>query len=282
MTTQTALRTRPLMPEFGAEILDVDVASADATTLARIVDVFNASGLILLRKQRLDKAQLVAFTSAFGDPAENTREEYTDPEYPKVYVISNKVVNNRAIGQHDDHHGWHSDLATAQRPALCTLLQALEVPDEGSDTLVADMCGALRALPAERQQEFMNYRVHQSFVEMRRVRGLNVTQEEMDAFPDVFHPMVRRHPVDGRKALFLGSMAVGIKGLPNPQGRELLKELQDFATQERFTYRHKWQVGDVLIWDNRMTLHTGTSYDMKKYTRHMHRTWVRGEVPLAA
>jgi len=282
MTTQTPLRTRPLMPEFGAEILDVDVANASPETVRQIIDVFNTSGVILLRNQRLDKPQLMAFTSVFGELGDNTREEYVDPEFPKIYVISNKVVNGRAIGQHDANHGWHSDLATAQRPALCTLLQALEVPDEGSDTLVADMCGAFRALPAERQSELMNYRLHQSFVEMRRSRGLPVTPEMSEAMPDVFHPMVRRHPVDGRKALWLGSLPIGIVGVPNPQGLDLLDELLEFATQERFTYRHKWQVGDILIWDDRMTLHTATPYDMTKYTRLMHRTWVLGEVPLAA
>ena len=116
-----------------------------------------------------------------------------------------------------------------------------------------------------------------------RVYGKAETSSELFAQnPDVFHPLIRRHPADGRKALWVSTGTVkGIVGMPEPQGAELVDELVAFATQERFIYRHRWQVGDVLVWDNRCTLHTGTLFDDTKYIREMHRLWVKGDRPLA-
>jgi taurine dioxygenase len=98
--------------------------------------------------------------------------------------------------------------------------------------------------------------------------------------PDVFHPLVRRHPSDGRKALWVSTGTVKeVVGMPNPQGLALVDELVDWMTQDRFVFRHKWRAGDILMWDNRCTLHTGTLYDDKKYVREMHRLWVKGDRP---
>jgi taurine dioxygenase len=279
MGTTRQLRTRPLHGDFGVEIHDVDVTRADADTLAAVVSEFNHHGAVLVRGQSLDRPAQIAFTELFGEPGDNVRKDFVDPEYPKIYIISNKVVDGRVVGEHDAGFGWHTDLATSQRPALCTILYALEVPDEGSDTLIADMCAAWNAVPAERQQQIDGFRVHHSFIEMMRQRGLKPTQEHQETMPDVFHPIVRRHVFDGRKALCLGGKVKGIVGLPNPEGLDLIDELMEYATQERFIYRHKWKVGDLLVWDDRVTLHTGTPFDLTKYVRYMNRTWVRGEIP---
>ncbi len=107
-----------------------------------------------------------------------------------------------------------------------------------------------------------------------------VLAPEEDTIPDVIHPMIRAHPVDGRRALWVSTGTTrGIVGMPNPEGLDLLAELVAFATQDRFVFRHKWRAGDVIIWDNRCTLHTGTRFDVTKYTRHVHRTWMRGDRP---
>ena len=98
--------------------------------------------------------------------------------------------------------------------------------------------------------------------------------------PDVFHPLILTHPENGRKALWVSTGTVKeIVGIPNPEGLELLDELVEFATQEKFTYRHKWQVGDIVTWDNRRTLHTGTLFDDSKYIRYAYRLWIKGERP---
>ena len=163
---------------------------------------------------------------------------------------------------------------------MCTMLYALEVPAEGSDTLIADQCAAFESLPAERQRALDGLMVHHSFTALREMRKIPTTDADRARYPDVFHPLVRRHPRDGRKALWVSTGTVkGIVGMPNPQGLDLIGELVDLITQERFIYRHKWRVGDVLVWDNRCTLHRGTPFDTSKYVRYVRRTWVRGEVP---
>jgi taurine dioxygenase len=286
MTANAKLATRELKPGFGIEILGVDLAAADEITTQDIVDIFHNSGAILLRKQKLGPDDLMSFIGHFGEPEDHTLKEYTLPEYPKIYVLSNRIVDGRAIGAHNDGVVWHTDYSYRRQPVMCTMLYAVEVPPVGSDTLLADIVAAYDALPEQRQNALDKLVVHHSFRHFMesRVYGKAETSPELFAEnPDVFHPLVRRHPSDGRKALWVSTGTVkGIVGMPEPQGSELVDELVAFATQERFVFRHHWEVGDVLMWDNRCTLHTGTLFDDTKYIREMHRLWVKGDRPLDA
>jgi taurine dioxygenase len=198
-----------------------------------------------------------------------------------VYVISNKVVDGRQIGDSAAGLNWHTDMNYHRTPALCTMLHAIEVPKEGSDTLIADACAAWNALPADRRETLDGLKVEHSFSKLSNRKGRSLSKEQSDSLPDVIHPLVRRHPHDGRKALFLASSRSikRIVGLPEEEGLTLMSELLEFATQDQFVYRHKWSVGDVLAWDDRCTLHRGTPFDTVHDVRHIHRTWVRGEVP---
>jgi taurine dioxygenase len=280
MNTHTACRTKPLKAGFGVEILDVDVATADDRTLADVVATFNHHGAIVLRNQKLTPKVQLAFTRLFGEAEENARKEYCDPDFPQVYVLSNKMVNGRPIGDPDAGYGWHTDNSYSRLPALCTILYAIEVPPEGSDTQLSDLCAAWDALPERRQQELDGLVIHHSYAALCEKRKMILTEELKRNYPDVHHPLVRRHAADGRKALWVSTGTVrGVVGMPNPQGVDLIDELVAFATQERFVYSHKWSVGDVLVWDNRCTLHRATPYDKAKYSRLVHRTWVRGEAP---
>tara|TARA_S200000501_G_scaffold130887_1_gene123729 strand:- start:114 stop:608 length:495 start_codon:yes stop_codon:yes gene_type:complete len=163
------------------------------------------------------------------------------------------------------------------------MLYAKEVPEEGSDTIFADLCAAYADLSPSKQQELNELVLHHSykyFMETRLYNKTKLSSKIEQENPDVYHPLIRTHPSDGRKALWVSTGTVKkIVGMPNPDGLKLLDELVEFATQEKFTYRHKWKIGDVLIWDNRCTLHTGTLYDDKKYIREMHRLWVKGDKP---
>ncbi len=167
---------------------------------------------------------------------------------------------------------------------MCTMLYAVTVPPEGSDTLLADGCAAWNALSPERQAELDGLQLHHSWKHFMNTREFN-QQQELDPVllaenPDVLHPMIRRHPSDGRKALWVSTGTVKeIVGVPNPKGLEMIDELVEFMTQPQFVYQHKWREGDVLVWDNRCTLHTGTLYDDKKYEREMHRLWAKGDRP---
>jgi len=277
------LRTRALKPGFGAEIEGVDLREANPETLRAVVDAFHRHGAILLRDQHLSPGELVDFVANFGEPEDHTLKEFTVPGHPKVYVLSNRVVDGKPIGAHNDGVGWHTDYSYKPEPVMATMLFAVEVPPEGSDTLLADCVAAWNALPPERQAQLEGKVLHHSYIHFMRTReygAMELSDELKRQNPDVFHPLVRTHPADGRKALWPSTGTVlEVMGMPNPQGLDMVQELVDFATQDRFVYRHKWRKGDLLMWDNRCTLHTGTLFDDTKYIRQMHRLWVRGDKP---
>jgi len=275
------LETIPLLAGFGVEILGFDARSADEDARQEVVRLLDHHGAIVIRGQDLTAADQVAFTRVFGEPAENAGPDYTVKEHPEVFIISNKMVDGRVIGDAEAGTAWHTDLNYDKRPAAYTILHALEVPAEGSDTLLADTCAAWNALPDDKQRQVDGLTVHHSYANLVARSQRTMTEEERVAYPDVFHPLVRRHPADGRKTLWGMSTTTpnGIVDMPNPEGKNLIREMLEFATQDRFVYRHKWRAGDILAWDNRCTMHCGTPFDKSKYTRHVHRTWVRGEVP---
>ncbi len=276
------LSTRPLMPGFGVEIEGVDLARADETCLSDVATLLFRHGAIALRGQTLDKAAQIAFTRIFGEPAGNANPDWCDREHPAIYIISNKTQNGRRIGDPAAGLNWHTDMNYDRRPALCTILYAIEVPQQGSDTLLADTCAAWAALPEERQRALEPLLVRHSYAKLLETRGRRISAELATEFPDVVHPLVRRHPHDGRKTLWVSSSLVirGILGMQDAEAMDLIDDLIAFATQDRFVYRHKWRPGDVLVWDNRCTLHRGTPFDTENDVRYVRRTWVRGEEPV--
>jgi len=284
MDTVQGLTIAELKPGFGAEILDLDLATADDSKLDAVVEVFNLHGAVVLRNQALSPDQLIRFISRFNEPEEHTQKQFTLPGYPYVFILSNKQVDGKPIGAHNDGVGWHTDYSYKAKPVMCTMLYAVEVPAEGSDTLLADLVAAYDALPPERQRQLDPLVLHHSyqyFMETREYGRMTLSDKLKAENPDVFHPLIRVHPANGRRALWPSTGTVKeVVGMPNPEGIQLIDELVEFATQERFIYRHKWQAGDVLVWDNRCTLHTGTLYDDTKYDRLMHRLWAKGDKPI--
>ena len=283
MSNQTKLDIQELKPGFGAEVTNVDIATADAETRAELVKTFNLHGALLLRNQKLSPDELVAYLSLFGEPEGHTLQKYTLPGHPEIYILSNREENGKPIGAHNDGVGWHTDYSYKEKPVQNTMLYAVEVPPEGSDTIIADCCAAYNALSDERKEQLDNLVLHHSykhFMENREFGRMTLSDKLQAENPDVFHPLIRTHPADGRKALWVSTGTVTeVVGMPNPEGMELIDELVDFVTQDQFTYRHKWQVGDVITWDNRCTLHTGTVFDDKKHFRLMHRLWAKGDKP---
>ncbi len=272
-----------LKPGFGAEIRGLDLASASDAARESVVAAFQRHGAILLRDQAMSPDALMQFIQAFGEPEGHTLKEFTLPGYPKIYILSNRKVDGVPIGAHNDGVGWHTDYSYRAEPVMSTMLYAVEVPPEGSDTLLADGCAAWNALTAERQGALAELKLHHSyqhFMATREYGARELPEELRRANPDVIHPLVRTHPADGRKALWPSTgTVIEVVGMPNPQGLELIDELVAFMTQDRFVFRHKWRVGDLLMWDNRCTLHTGTLYDDTRYFRTMHRLWVKGDRP---
>lgn len=283
MTIDFKIQTRPLMADFGVEILDVNLTTADADTRAEVIRLFHENGAIVLRDQDMAPDDLMSFVSLFGEPEDHTQTQFTIPGFPKIFRLSNKTEGGKPIGAHNDGVGWHTDYSYKAEPVMCTMLYAVEVPPEGSDTLLADLCAAYDELSDERKAELDPLVLHHSYQHLmssRQFGRMEISDELKAANPDVHHPLIRTHPADGRKALWVSTGTVkGIVGMEDAAAEELIEELVEFVTDERFVYRHKWQVGDILVWDNRCTLHTGTLFDDTKYVRLMHRLWVKGDRP---
>jgi len=170
---------------------------------------------------------------------------------------------------------WHTDASYDQARGVYSLLSCHSIPPGGADTEFADMRAAYDALPRERQEEIEPLVVEHSIWYSRALAGMtDVSEEEKATRPPARHRLVHTHPGSGRKVLYLASHASHIIGMPVNEGRALLRQLIEFATQPGFVYRHKWRVGDLLAWDNQQTMHRGTPFDDTKYPRDMRRTTV--------
>ncbi|MEM7569669.1 MAG: TauD/TfdA family dioxygenase [Pseudomonadota bacterium] len=284
MTAMYALEVTELKPGFGAEVSGVDVASASDAVHQELVDIFQKHGALLIRGQDMSPDDLMRFLSAFGEPEDHTQTKFTLPGYPKIYLLSNKKNDKgEPVGAHFDGIGWHTDYSYKEEPVMNTMLYSIEVPAEGGDTLLADCCAAYDALSDKRKAQLDPLIVHHSYLHLMQTRLYGkkpITPEIIADNPDVHHPLIRTHPADGRKALWVSTGTVkGIIGMEEKEAMALIDELVDFVTQDQFVFRHRWQPGDILTWDNRCTLHTGSLFDDKKYERLTHRMWVRGDKP---
>lgn len=266
-----------LSPAIGAEIRGIDVARAiDGATFDAIRDAWHAHLVLLFRGQALDDAALVRFTSRFGELEEAPLfqgHRFVDA-HPEVMIISNVIVDGREIGSLGNAEAfWHSDLNFVEEPPAASCLYALEVPPVGGDTGFASMYAAFEALPAELAARIAGRRI----VHDARFNSAGYLREVR--VPDTAHPIVRTHPETGRRALYLGRRAnARIQGMPDDAGNALLDRLWEHATRDAFAWRHRWRPGDLLIWDNRCTLHRRDAFDASEH-RIMHRTQTRGTRP---
>lgn len=271
---------------LGAEIEGVNLAMPlSATRFAEILDAFHRHGVLCFRRQKLTPEQLVAFSARFGALDVHHMTEHTLPHLPQVRILSNVVKEGKAVGiAHGGMH-WHSDLSYKREPALATLLYGLECPPEGADTLFADMYAAYEELPPELKAKLQGRRaVHDRGFRYAQLYPNRppLTPEQIAKVPPVEHPIVRIHPATRKPSLYMAKDVVSkIVGMPYEDGRTLIDQLEDFATRSRFVYAHKWQPNDLIVWDNRCTLHRATPYD-SKYRRTLQRTQVKGEIPIPA
>jgi taurine dioxygenase len=268
----------PLSNVIGAEVRGVDVSnSIDDVTFARIRAVWLEHLVLLFRQQRLDDAALVRFTSRFGELEEAPLfqgRRFVDA-HPEVMIVSNVVVGGRELGSLGNSEAfWHSDLNFVEQPPDASCLYALEVPPAGGDTGFANMYAAFETLPADLAAAIDGRQIlHDArFNSAGYLREIRV--------PDTLHPIVRTHPETGRKALYLGRRAnARIDGLTADRSDALLDRLWRHATAPACTWHHRWQAGDLVIWDNRCTLHRRDAFDPSQ-RRIMHRTQTRGTRPV--
>lgn len=273
----SAIEVVPMSPAIGAEVRGVDLAQPlDDATFDAIRRAWHAHCVLLFRGQRLDDAALVRFTSRFGEleVAPLFQGKRFVEAHPEVMIISNVKVDGREIGSLGNAEAfWHSDLNFVEEPPAGSFLHAHEVPPSGGDTGFANMYAAYEALPAELRERIAG----RSIVHDARYNSAGYLREVR--VPDSVHPIVRTHPETGRKALYLGRRAnAKIEGLAERESEALLDALWAHATSPRFHWHHEWRAGDLLMWDNRCTLHRRDSFDGTS-RRIMHRTQSRGTRP---
>ncbi len=276
----------PLHGDFGIEARGVDIAHPLAPPIAQALrDAFGRHRLLLVRGQKLSPAAHVAFTREFGEPEIHVLNEYHKAQHPEIFELSNIGPDGKPNAIHPDLGTlfWRSDGSFQQTPALATLLYAEQVPATGGHTLFADMIGAYEALGAAERERFPTLRVlHDLHVSRLKAGYAGMTDAQRLAAPPVEHPLVRLHRPTGRRALYLGSHGQEFVGLPPLASRGLFERIMNHCTEPRFVYEYIWRPGDLVMWDNRATVHRGTEYDTATEPRVVRRTVVRGELPVAA
>ena len=285
-----AITIRKLTPVFGAEITGVDLTRLDDATFEHIEDAFETYSVLVFPNQNLDDDAQIAFSRRFGELEKTQGHIANNFQVKHVSEITNLDPDGKLMGPDDPRvlyrlgqRNWHSDSSFKRVPAKASLLHARKLPPDGGDTQFASLRAAYDALPDARKRELEDKVAIHHYAYSRRNGGYALTNEAEDKrFPPVPQAMIRANPVNGRKALYVGSHASHIRGMPEEEGRALLKELLDFATQERFTYLHHWKVGDLVMYDNRAALHRARPYKITEHPRILHRTTVMGEGPTVA
>jgi alpha-ketoglutarate-dependent 2,4-dichlorophenoxyacetate dioxygenase len=279
------ITVKQLHPLFMGEIGNIDLRQPlDKDTVGALSDAINKHAVLVFHDQFIDDEQQQAFSRNFGD-LETTVRAYRKDFVPRLDVhmadISNLDENNRVLPANDrrrlnalGNRLWHSDSSFKRVPARFSLLSARTIPAEGGETQFADMRAAWDAMPAK-----MKARVegmiceHTQLYSRGKIGFTDWSEEERVKMAPVPQLMVRTHPGSGRKSIFLSSHAGRIRGMEEPEARMLLLDLTEFATQPQFVYTHVWKVGDLVMWDNRCTMHRAREYD-ETQVRDLHRTTV--------
>ena len=267
---------------MGAGIAGVDLSRpTDESTFEKIRDAFHRHMLLVFPDQHLDEAQQIAFSRRFGELQVHVLDQYRHPRYPEIYVLSN-VAHGKTTGTHPDKGTlvWHSDLSFQRRPALATILYGIEVPRAGGDTLYADMYAAYEDLDKDTKNQLEGMRaIHDLDASRMRAGEPPMTAKQRAEAPPVEHPVVRTHPDTGRKVLYISRHVSHFAGMPRAESDVLLEKLLRHSTQDRFVFRHRWGQRDIVMWDNRCTMHCATPYDTGAERRVIYRTVVLDEVP---
>jgi len=278
-----ALTFEKLHPHFAAEVGPIDLRHVhDAETLAAIRAGMDEYAVLVFRDQPFTDDEQIAFAQRL-DGALHTR---TGSAALKKSRLGNEALGD--ISNVDDNgdllpsgdrrrmYGlgnrlWHTDASFQDPPGRYSLLSARIIPPAGADTEFADMRAAYDALPAATKARLEGLRVHHSITHSRQTLGFEFSKEEADKLVGAVHPLARTIPRSHRRSLYVASHASRIIDWPVPEGRLLLLELIEHATQPEFVYRHTWRVGDLVIWDNRATMHRARPFEDTTYRRELRR-----------
>ena len=288
------IQFRRLHPVFAAEVTGIDLRNAAfPTVLDRIREAMDEYAVLVFPNQPLNDTDQLVFAQRFdGSLHAKTgisalqknrfgNEALTD--------ISNVADGGEIMGQEDRRRAyslanrlWHADATFQDPPGRYSMLHARAIPPVGADTEFADMRAAYDELDDSIKAQIEGLRAHHSIAYSRQTLGFEFSEDEKERLKGAIHPLVRTLPRTGRKTLYLASHAFRIVGWPVPDGRLLLRDLTEHATQRKFVYRHVWGVGDLVIWDNRCTMHRATPFEDLRYKRELRRVTTLDIDPAAA
>jgi len=281
-----AISVKEIQEGFGAEVSGVDLAKPLSREEAETIEAAIAKfGVLVFHDQPLTDEKQIEFSKNFGNienkKGGNIRTE--ERANPLINDVSNLDNKNQPFDRTDrrryfnlGNHLWHSDSSFRAVPAKYSLLSARSIPNEGGNTEFADMRAAYDALDDKMKAKVEDLICEHSQIYSRGKLGFTFNDEEIQLMKPVRQSMVRTHPVSGRKSLYLSSHAGTIIGWPDPEARLFLINLNEFATERRFVYAHEWRVNDLVMWDNRVTMHRARDFD-ETQARDMRRTTVAGE-----
>ena len=278
---ENRVEINPLSDVMAAELIGLDLSQPMSSGQREAVDrAFNDYKVLCFRDQDLTLDELVAFSRTWGPLTEHTMPGQLRDGITEVNIATNKGADGKPNGKHPDLTAmrWHTDRSWRRDPAMATILYGVEVPSVGGDTLFVNCTKAYDGLPAEMKARVDPLFAIHSVEYSRRTApdGPAATEYELRNHPPVAHPLARTHPATGKRSLYIGCHAWKVDGLPEDEGRRLLDELLHFATQAPYVYAHRWRRHDLLMWDNRCTLHAATPYDTSQELRTMYRTVVSG------
>ena len=283
-----ALDVIPTGAALGAQVRGVDLRNLDAAAFARLMQAWHDHSVVLVRDQQLSDDDLIAFSRRLGEldwaPIQENGRRFVEG-HPEIYIVSNVKVNGEPIGSlGDGEAAWHTDMSYLDVPPKASMLYALEVPPTGGNTSFCTMYGIYEALPAGMKERIAGLKIKHdgTYNSGGYVRqGVTPTDDPVTS-PGAVHPLVCMHPNTGRRMLYLGRRRNAyLLGLEIAASEALLDELWSFVDRPEFSWEHVWRVGDLVLWDNRCTMHRRDAFDPNS-RRIMHRTQVKGEQRPAA
>ncbi len=281
-----AFDVRPFTDKVGAEIVGLDLSRPlDDADFACVHQAHLDHHVVVFREQRITPQQQIDFSRRFGVLQIHVLKQFLLANHPEILIVSNIIEDGQPIGLGDAGKFWHSDLSYKELPSLGSMLYAQELPSEGGDTLFADMHRAWDTLPAHLRQAVEGRSAVHSYTARYR-DGHNavnwrptLTPEQLAQVVEVVHPVVRTHPETGRKALFVNeNFTTHIVGLPEDESRQILNEINAHSVGNNSVYRHRWQDGDMVFWDNRSLMHLAAGCP-PELRRRLHRTTIQGDAP---
>jgi alpha-ketoglutarate-dependent taurine dioxygenase len=285
------VQVRALHPALGAEVRGIDMRRPlNATTFRAVHDAWMRHLVLVFPEQPISDEEHVAFTRSFGEPEIFHQTIIRSRRVKEIFRVSN--VDDDGSLMPPDHptvkqvslaQFWHTDSSYREIPCTGALLHGVETSTTGGETQFTNMYAVYEVLPESLKKQVQGRRARHNFGHLHTLASLRpLTEEEKAAMPPVWQPMVRRHPVTGRVSLYISPIYNDeVEGLSAPEARQLIQDLTDIAAEPRFVYRHRWSPDDVVMWDNRCTMHQVTPHDPQE-RRVMHRTTIVGTEPVLA